>query len=155
MILGPPPKRAEIFLAPGGSLQRLSVRMRAAGQVEEIVAHGYDAKEKRAIEEKSKVPGDGVRLSSRFGKQVVDLEGVALASPEDAARIARSRAEMLADDHATADGRLSGNSDLLPGATLTFQKFGPRIDGKYRVESARHDFSHAGYRTEFSSFRLR
>src|SRR5207237_5735131 len=47
-----------------------------------------------------------------------------------------------------------GNADLQPGAVVTFDKMGEKLDGKYRVEKARHDFGKHGYVVSFQAVRI-
>jgi hypothetical protein len=47
-----------------------------------------------------------------------------------------------------------GNAGVQPGAVLTFEKMGEKLDGKYRVEKARHAFDKHGYRVTASAVRI-
>ena len=44
--------------------------------------------------------------------------------------------------------------DVQPGAELTFDKMGEKLDGKYRVEKAHHEFAKHGYWVKFDAVRI-
>jgi hypothetical protein len=47
-----------------------------------------------------------------------------------------------------------GNAGVHPGAVLTFDKMGEKLDGKYRVEKVQHAFGRHGYLVNFRAVRI-
>ena len=68
--------------------------------------------------------------------------------------MAKGRMRKLAEGFVTAQVEMIGNPDVQPGAVITFDKMGEKLDGKYRVEKAHHDFGKHGYLVSFSAVRI-
>ena len=47
-----------------------------------------------------------------------------------------------------------GTADAVPGYQFALDKFGEQVDGTYRVEHARHEFSKHGYRLGLKAVRV-
>ena len=60
----------------------------------------------------------------------------------------------LAEGFVTAQVEMIGNAGVHPGAVLTFDKMGEKLDGKYRVEKAHHEFGKHGYLVTFHAVRI-
>jgi hypothetical protein len=67
--------------------------------------------------------------------------------------MAKGRMRKLAEGFVTAEVEMIGNAGVQPGAVLIFDKMGEKLDGKYRVEKARHAFDKHGYRVTASVVR--
>ena len=60
----------------------------------------------------------------------------------------------LAEGYAVAQIDMVGNAAVVPGAEVSLEKMGDKIDGTWRVESARHEYSRHGYSVQFRSTRV-
>jgi len=157
LVIGPPPKRAAITVAPGDGLKKMRVRIKAAGQIGEVTVHGWDAKTKKEIVGKAKGEGEIGAGSKQHG----GAASLAFAGhdhiPTDVATaeaMAKGRMRKLAEGFVTAHSEMIGNADVQPGADLTFDKMGEKLDGKYRVEKAHHEFAKHGYWVKFDAVRI-
>ena len=157
LIVGPPAKGAQITIQPGDGLKKMRLRIKSATQVSEVTIHGWDAKAKREIVGKARAEGETGEGSRDHGG------GASLAfaghehTPADVATaeaMAKGRMRKLAEGFVTAQVEMIGNTGLLPGAELTFEKIDAGLDGKYRLESAHHEFSKHGYFTTFRAVRI-
>jgi uncharacterized protein len=149
LIIGPPPKRKDITVAPGDGLKKMRVRIRAAEQIHEVSIHGWDPKTKKEIVGKAKGEGQTGEGSKKHGAgATLSFAGDEQHVPADVATaeaMAKGRMRKLAERFVTAQLEMIGNADVQPGATVTFDKMGDKLDGKYRVEKAHHEFSKRGY----------
>jgi hypothetical protein len=68
--------------------------------------------------------------------------------------MAKGRMRKLAEGFVTAEVEMIGNAGVQPGAVLSFEKMGDKLDGKYRVEKARHAFGKHGYLVSFHAVRI-
>jgi len=156
LIMGPPPKGAQITVAPGAGLKKLRVRFKAGSQVSEISIHGWDPKTKKEIVGKAKAQGVIGEGSQKHGAGTLSFAAHE-HMPEDVATaqaMAKGRIRKIAEGFVTAQAEMIGNAGVLPGAELTFSKMGEKLDGTYRVEKAHHEFSKHGYFTSFHAVRV-
>jgi len=157
LVIGPPPKGEEITVAPGDGLKKMRVRIKAAGQIGEVTIHGWDPKAKREIVGKAKGEGETGEGSKKHGGSATLAFAADEHIPADVATaeaMAKGRMRKLAEGFVTAQVEMIGNAGVQPGAVLTFDKMGEKLDGKYRVEKARHAFGKNGYLVNFQAVRL-
>ena len=157
LIIGPPPKGEEITVAPGDGLKKMRVRIKAAGQVGEVTIHGWDPKAKREIVGKAKGEGETGEGSKKHGGSATLAFAGDEHMPADVATaeaMAKGRMRKLAEGFVTAQVEMIGNAGVHPGAVLNFDKMGEKLDGKYRVESAHHEFAKRGYFVTFRAVRI-
>jgi phage protein D len=150
LIVGPPPRGGQVTITPGDGVKKMKVSISAKGQVSEVAVHGWDSKAKQpivatargvgTIGEGARQYGGGARLS--FAGHEYPAADVATAE-----KMARGRMRKLAEGFVKAQVEMIGNPEVVPGHVIIFDKLGERIDGKYRVEHARHEFSKRGYFT--------
>src|SRR5207245_8642839 len=156
-LIGPPPKREEISAVAGDGLKKVRVRIKAAGQIGEVTIHGWDPKEKREIVGKAKGEGEtGEGSKEQGGSATLAVAGDdhIPADVATAEAMAKGRMRKLAEGFVTAQVEMIGNAGVQPGALLTFDKMGEKLDGKYRVEKARHEFGKHGYLVKFDAVRV-
>ena len=60
----------------------------------------------------------------------------------------------LAEGFVKAEVEMIGNPELIPGHLVNLDKLGAEIDGTYRVEHARHQFSKHGYSSWLKMVRI-
>jgi uncharacterized protein len=157
LVIGPPPKGEEITIAPGGGLRKMRVKIKAAGQIGEVSVHGWDPKTKKEIVGKAKAEGETGEGSKKHGGSTTLHFADHEHSPADVATaeaMAKGRMRKLAEGFVTAQVEMLGNADIQPGAVVTFDKMGEKLDGKYRVEKARHAFGKQGYMVSFQAVRV-
>ena len=157
LVIGPPPKREEITVVPGDGLKKMRVRIKAAGQIGEVTIHGWDPKEKREIVGKAKGEGETGEGSKKHGGSATLAFAGDEHIPADVATaeaMAKGRMRKLAEGFVTAQVEMIGNAGVQPGTLLTFDKMGEKLDGKYRVEKARHEFGKHGYLVKFDAVRV-
>jgi phage protein D len=157
LVVGPPPKGKRLTIAPGDGLKNIRVRIQAQAQVDEVAVHGWDPKTKQELVGKAKGTGAVGEGSRRHGGGA----SIAFAGhehpPADTATaqaMAEGRMRKLAEGFAVAHVDMIGNPDVVPGAEVTFERFGEKLDGTYRVETARHEFSKHGYFCSCKAVRL-
>ena len=157
LIVGPPHKGADLTLGPGDGLRRVKVRIQSADQIEEISVHGYDPRTKKEFVGKAKGQGETGEGSRKYGKgKTLSFAGHD-EQPRDQATaeaMAKGRMRKLAQGHVVANIDSIGDPGMLPGATVHLEKMGAQIDGSYRVEKARHQFSKHGYYVSLKAVRV-
>ena len=125
----------------------MRVRIKAAGQVGEVTIHGWDPKTKREIVGKAKAEGETGEGSKKHGGNATLAFAGDEHMPADVATaeaMAKGRMRKLAESFVTAQVEMIGHSGVQPGALVNFEKMGEQLDGKYRVEKARHAFGKHG-----------
>jgi hypothetical protein len=68
--------------------------------------------------------------------------------------MAKGRMRKLAEGFVTAQVEMIGNAGVHPGAVVNFDKMGEKLDGKYRVEKAHHEFNKRGYLVTFNAVKV-
>jgi phage protein D len=157
IVIGPPPKGKQITISPGDGLKKMRVRIKAGQQVSEISVHGWDAKNKQEIIGKAKAQGVTGEGSQKHGGGSTLSFARDEHMPADTATadaMAQGRMRKIAEGFVDAQAEMIGHPGVVPGAELTFEKLGDTLDGTYRVEKARHEFSRRGYFTSFSAVRI-
>ena len=148
LIVGPPPKGAQVILGPGSGIQKLKLKLKSLAQVGEVTIHGWDPKAKQEIVGKAKPPpgltGDGAK---KYGKGTLSFAGHehAAADTASADAMAKGRLLKIAEGFATAQVDVIGDVRIVPGASVEIEKMGGAVEGIYRVEKAVHRFSKHGY----------
>ncbi len=157
LIIGPPPKGANVQISPGDGLTKIKVKINANTQVSEVSVHGWDPKAKREIVFKAKPTGPIQQGAKDHGnKSTLSVAGHE-PMPADVATaeaMAKGRLAKIAEGFIEAHGEMIGNPDVLPGAVLNLEKMGEKIDGLYRVGHAAHAFSKHGYFVKFDAVRI-
>jgi phage protein D len=157
LVIGPPPKRKDIIVAPGDGLKKMRVRIKAAEQIGEVSIHGWDPKTKKEIVGKAKGEGETGEGSKKHGANATLSFAGDEHIPADVATaeaMAKGRMRKLAEGFVSAQVEMIGNADVQPGAVVTFDKMGDKLDGKYRVEKAHHAFAKQGYLVSFQAVRI-
>ena len=145
-----------ITVSPGAGLKKMRVRFKAGSQVSEISIHGWDPKTKKEIVGKAKAQGVIGEGSKQHGSGTLSFAAHE-HMPTDTATaeaMAKGRMRKIAEGFVNAQVEMIGNAGLLPGAEVTFDKMGEKLDGQYRVEKAHHEFSKHGYFTRFNAVRI-
>ncbi|MCH8062187.1 MAG: VgrG-related protein [Chloroflexi bacterium] len=147
----------------GQELMQFRVRSTGAFQVSEVEVGGWDVMKKAPITGSAtsfKVPyklekgKSGPDISkAAFGKSMVKIVDVPVATQSEADTLAKSLADQSARDHLYAEGLVAeGMGQILPGKSVTIKGVGSTFDGKYFVTSTTHQFSgDGGYRTAFEA----
>jgi Bacteriophage probable baseplate hub protein len=155
LIIGPPPKGAELVLGPDSGIQRARLRIKTLTQVGEVSVHGWDPKTKREIVGKAKPQGETGKGAKEHGKGTLSFAGHELP-PTDVATaeaMASGRLQKLAEGFVVFQAQMTGDPRILPGASVTLDKLGAQMDGVYRVDKAAHRFSRQGYQVDFHAVR--
>ena len=157
LIVGPPRKGAQVQVAPGDGLRKVSVRIKANSQVSEVSVHGWDPKAKREIGAKAKPQGAMQQgAKAHGGSAILSLAGHGYQPPDvaTAEAMAKGRLRKIAEGFVTAEVEMLGNPQILPGAQVEVQKLGAPIDGTWRVDHATHLFNRHGYWVRFRAVRI-
>jgi phage protein D len=151
LVVGAPPRRADIPVTRDGGFRKFKLTIAAPGQVSEVSVHGWDPKSKQGIVGKGKPEGDTGHGGRKHGADatlsIADYE----PPPADVATaeaMAKGRMQNVAERFVTARIEMIGNPEILPGAVLVLEKIDPQLDGRYRVDFAHHEFSKRGYWVE-------
>ena len=156
-MIGPPPRGAAITIGPSDGLKKMKVRFKAGAQIGEVSVHGWDPNAKRDIVAKVKAQGATGEGSKQHGGNATLSFATDEHMPADVATaqaMAEGRMRKLAEAFVTAQVEMIGKAEVQPGAEITFEKMGDKLDGKYRVEKAHHDFGKHGYWVSFHAVRL-
>lgn len=158
LVVGPPARTDDIEIVPGEGLQRMKVKLRSSSQLGEVSVHGWDAQAKREIAGSARPDGSEESAGAReHGKDAALRIAAGEQMPADIATAeagAKARLRKLAERFITAKGEMIGDARILPGSTLALDKMGEMIDGRYRVEHARHELSRNGYQVKFSAVKI-
>lgn len=155
LVVGPPPKGAQLTIGPADGVKRIRVRIEAGAQVGEVTIHGWDPKTKKEFVGKAKAPPGDIGKGSRDHGGGTSVAFAAHEYPPadmaTAQAMAEGRMRKLAEHFVTATVEMIGNAAVVPGAEITFEKMGEKLDGTYRVNSATHQFSKHGYLVRFAA----
>lgn len=157
LVIGPPPKGAAITIGPADGVKKMKVRFKAGAQISEVSVHGWDPAAKRSIVAKVKAQGPTGEGSKQHGGNTTVSFAADEHIPADVATaqaMAEGRMRKLAEAYVTAQVEMIGNADIQPGAEITFEKMGEKLDATFRVEKTHHDFSKHGYWVSFHAIRL-
>lgn len=156
LVIGPPPKGADVAISPGDGLTKLKVKIKSQQQVGEISVHGWDPKAKQEIIGKAKPEGETGEGAKKYGKGTLSFAGHE-HRPVDTATaeaMAKGRLKKIAEGFVVAQGQMIGDPKVVPGAMLNIDKISNGVDGGYRVNEARHEFSRHGYYVDFKCIRV-
>ncbi len=156
LIVGPPPAEAEMTLSPGETVRSMKVKLDARSQVAEVAVHGWDPVQKKEFFHKTKAQGDTGQGSKKFGKGQLAIAGHEEQAKDTATaeKMAKGRMQRLAESYATATGEIVGDPRAVPGAKVSLEKIGAKVDGVYRIDHARHEWSKHGYFVHFKAARI-
>jgi hypothetical protein len=147
----------DVAISPADGLLAFRVKISAGQQVGEVSVHGWDAKAKREIVATAKPPaGDAGEGPKQHGGSA-SLAVASHAHPVDvstAEEIAKGRLRKLAERFVVAQGKMIGDPRVVPGAVLQLDQISYGLDGGYRVDRARHEYSRHGYFVEFRCVRV-
>jgi len=157
LVLGPPPRREEITLSPGEGIKKVKVRIKSGAQVGEVTVHGWDPRTRQEIIGRACPEGEiGEGAQRHGGRASIAIAGHEPIPPDTATAeaMARGRMRRLAEGFVTAQVEMIGDPRAVPGAVLKLDKLDDAIDGSYRVEHARHEFSKHGYFVKLDAVRV-
>jgi phage protein D len=157
LVIGPPPKGADITISPGDGLTKLKVKIKSQQQVSEISVHGWDPKTKKEIVGKAKPQGEtGEGAKKHGGGKTLSFAGheKVPADVATAEAMAKGRLKKMAEGFVTAQGQMIGDPRVVPGGMLQIDKISGGVDGGYRIDQARHEFAKHGYFIDFTCTRI-
>ncbi len=158
LIMGPPPSTQSIALAMSDGIRKIKVRVKSGGQISEIAVHGWDPANKRDVVGKAKAPSGDVGKGAKDhgdGASLADSSGDNLPPDVSTAEsMAKGRMQKMAEGFIKSQTDMIGDPRMVPGQTFDFDKFGPNIDGTWRIERALHDFSRRGYFVKMEAVRV-
>ncbi len=154
-IIDPAKTKSEVAeLIWGETLDRFRPRVSSVGQVAEVTVHGWDPKQKKAIEKSAKpkastsVEDSAVASATNGTKAAVVTARVSTAGDVDAA--AKAIAGHLGHQRVQAEAVASGNPLLLAGEYVKISGVGKRFGGVHRIVSAVHVYGSRGYQTRLT-----
>ena len=153
LSLSAPPDAGAIQLTLADGVRKLKVKRKAQGQVSSVTVHGWDEKNKTGVTGTAQPQGATGKGAQDYGKGILsdtsgDLLPIDVSSAEG---IAKGRMKKIAEGFTVLQAEMIGDSRLVPGASVEFDKLGSGCDGKYRIERARHEFSKQGYFVKFDA----
>lgn len=152
---------APIVLGWEKELQAFYPRMSTLGQLNEVVARGWDPKERREVVGVAKTSAIEPKVGERQkGGEVAQKAFNVLAKqtvvdrPVRTQRYANHLAQATVDRHAgrfiEAEGVCGGEPRVVAGATVQIENVGKRFSGTYFVTSATHTLRPGEYEVRFS-----
>jgi phage protein D len=153
-------RRAEVALEMHGQLRKARVCADLSHQATEVTASGWDATQGRKVTASSKGenlgPGSGMPGSEAFrkafGERSEHLSHMAVASNDEARRVAASAFDQRARGFVTLHAEAEGNPRLRAGTHVAVTGLGKRFDNTYYVTRACHVYTlGSGYKTEFTA----
>ena len=153
-------RRAEVALAMHSQLRRARVCADVSHQATQVTASGWDATQGRKVKASSKGenlgPGRGTPGSEvfrkAFGERSEHLGQLAVATNDEARRMAASAFDQRARGFVTLHGEAEGNPRLRAGTHVAVTGLGKRFDNTYYITRACHAYTlAAGYKTEFTA----
>ncbi|MGZ6125782.1 MAG: phage late control D family protein, partial [Myxococcales bacterium] len=156
LIVGPPPAGQQLSLGPESGISRARVKVNTMAQVSEVSVHGWDPVQKREFSGSAKAKGPaGEGGEKHGGGAVISFAGheEMPIDPKSAEEMAKGRLRKIAEGFVTAEVEMTGDPEVLPGATVKIEKVDAQLDGSWRVEHATHQFSKRGYQVWFRAVR--
>lgn len=148
-------------LTYGDNLHYFRPRFSTASQVTKVTVKGWDVQNKAALTSTitsstshaaTGLGSSGVALTNtKFGvSEHVEVSSDVIDSTS-AQKLAQARLDEINSRFVTAEGRISGNAVIIPGALITIASAGTKVNGTYAVTTARHMYGpQNGYETEFT-----
>lgn len=130
----------------GESLRSFSPEVNAAGQIESVSVHGYDAARREPITGTAENPGSGDVAERPRGSVTLRLP---VRSQEEAEVRAAAELDRRRDDLLRGRGETLGTPVIRAGETVHLDGLGEPYSGVYYVESATHRIGTGGYTTSF------
>lgn len=150
-----PPTGTQLVL--GRNLFRLRGRVTASGQVEAVVAQGWDPLAATPFVSPGTVENTGVLSTPPAAGLVADVAGELLTVASGLSQLAEveglalGTGAALAAAAVTFEGEAEGNPLLLAGVPCSIGNAGPPFDGQYVLTGARHIWDgRRQYRTEIA-----
>ncbi len=157
LVVGPPPRGDEITVSPADCVKKVKVRIKAGSQVGEVTVHGWDPRTRQEIVGRARPAGEMGEGARQYG----GTASIAIAGhdpiPTDTATaeaMARGRMSQLTERFVTAEMEMIGDPRVVPGAVLKLEGIDDAVDGSYRVDHARHEFSKHGYVVKLKAVRI-
>lgn len=154
-VIDPAKTKGEVAeLVWGETLDRFRPRVSSVGQVAEVTVHGWDPKQKKAIEKSAKpkastsVENSAVASATNGTKAAVVTARV--STDGDAQAAATAIAGHLGHQRMQAEAVASGNPLLLAGEYVKISGVGKRFGGVHRIVSAVHVYGSRGYQTRLT-----
>ena len=145
-------------LIVGSSLVRLHAAVRAAGQVAEIEARGWDTTTKKPLMSRAPVEATTsdtgttpAQIAAIFGSPTWTIPALRLGTQAEVDREAKVVAHGVGSSMTELEGTARGNPRLRPGACVKVALAGPPFDGSHVLTSVRHSFDPIeGYVSHFT-----
>jgi phage protein D len=146
-----------VKLAWGEGLRAFHPRATAVRQVEKVTVSGWDPKTKRRVSADAQTPRMDSRIGLERNRVAKDLGGGTLSVSEkivtsqaEAAALAQSTLDRVANAWLEAEGRAMGNPAIRAGTKVQITGVGARFGGDYLVTKSTHVIrGGAGYETTF------
>lgn len=159
----PPENAPAVELEWGKSMSRFVPRLTTIGQVDEVLARGWDPKTRQELLGQAKKGNSAPKVGDGRGGGEVAKQAYSIAAQEllldtpirsqaTADQVAQAAADRIASRFIEAQGTCAGNPALRAGARAHVVAAGERFSGHYLVTAATHRYSAAGgYSTEFNA----
>lgn len=146
-------------IARGRNLVSLHATLTGSGQVPEVVARGWDYKQRAELSAGGRVGTDSAALTATPAKLAASVGGkkhvvpmAGLPTQEDTQAAATAVARTRAGGFAEIEGVARGNPRLRAATAVHLVDVGPQFSGKYVLTSVRHEFDpREGYLTGFTA----
>lgn len=140
-------------------LMEFRPRVSAVAQVTEVVARGWDYRQKRevigrttpaACNSAPRIPDTPQDVAGKFPTKAYAVTDRVLMSQGEADAAAEGTAHQITAALGEADGTARGNARNRAGAAVSVSAVAPQFCGTWTVTNSRHVFDQAGYRTFFT-----
>jgi uncharacterized protein involved in type VI secretion and phage assembly len=161
--VAPPENAPAVPLEWGKTMSRFLPRLTTIGQVEEVLARGWDPDQRRELLGQARKGRSAPRVGDGRGGGEVAKQAFQIAAQEvlldtpirsqaTADQAAQAAADRVASRFIEAQGTCAGNPALRAGARATIDAVGQRFGGDYLVTAATHRYgANVGYSVEFSA----
>lgn len=141
-------------LTVGAGLMSFSKRASLQGQVGEIEVWGRDVNQKfiKGAAKSVSIGGPGktaVQLAPKFKQTPLREFNEYVRTDKECVELAQARFDAIALNFVSGQGVSVGIPELIPGRYITIKGLDGETEGSYFVTKVRHQFSHAGYYTQF------
>jgi uncharacterized protein involved in type VI secretion and phage assembly len=148
-----------IELSYPDELRSFRPRITAVQQVEKVNVRGFDSHTKQDVVTTAASPQQvteaGIRRSQvakKFAGAELEIAGQSFSSQDEAADLAQSMLDQLANAYLGAEGTCAGNPKLKAGTILKIKGVGSNYSGTYRAAKVTHLLrGGGGYVTQFSN----
>jgi phage protein D len=146
-------------LTYGRSLIEFKPELTTANQVSEVTVRGWDAVNKKKIEQTAKrseisvkgvgAAGGQAAIEQSFNQRKEIVATKPIESDAEAKTLALRTLEENAKDMVKGSGSTVGLPDLRAGNVVTIDGLGKRFSGRYFITSSTHAMGDGGYTTQF------